>query len=170
MQVLVCINNNSIKHWSFIYTELNNLAALSFNNSVLHRSFVCTQFQCQTVVFEPRIKKLSDVTSPDESGLGSDERAPCIHQSSCITGASASDCFISYPGHLFRVKFREPVGVFYSPSRRPEDTCWGRLSYPSAKMQSVYSVAPTDWVTGHLLGEGVLPLCKDAVGVFYSPR
>ena len=66
-------------------------------------------------------------------------------------------------------------------------------SYPSGEMQSVYCTAPTDWATGHSLGEsypsgemqsvyptapadwttgncwGVLPLCRDAVGVFYSP-
>ena len=38
-----------------------------------------------------------------------------------ITGASPSDCLISYPRHS-----------------------WG--SYPSAEMQSVYSTVPTKWV------------------------
>ena len=43
-----------------------------------------------------------------------------ITQSSSITGASPSDCLVSYPGHALG---------------------W---SYPSAEMQSVYSTAPAD--------------------------
>ena len=47
---------------------------------------------------------------------------------------------------------REAVGVFYSPSRLSHRTLvWGVL--PSAEKQSVYSTAPADWATGHLLGE-----------------
>ena len=38
--------------------------------------------------------------------------------------------------------------------------------YPSAE-QSVYSTAPADWAPGHSF-RGVLPLCREAVGVFYS--
>ena len=33
------------------------------------------------------------------------------------------------------------------------------LSYPSAEIQSVYSLAPTDWATGHLLRESY---CRNA--------
>ena len=40
--------------------------------------------------------------------------------------------------------------------------------YPSAEMQSVYSATPTDWTTKHSL-VGILPLCRNAVGVFYNP-
>ena len=79
---------------------------------------------------------------------------------------------------------RDSVGVFYSHNRlsppwvsltpqlrcsrcilQPQQTrpSLGK-SYPSAKIQSVYSTAPMDWA---LLGE-VLPLCRDAVGVFYN--
>ena len=50
---------------------------------------------------------------------------------------------------------------------------WG--SYHSAEKQSVYSTAlpPADWASlvsypGHSLAE-LLPLCREAVGVFYSP-
>ena len=53
------------------------------------------------------------------------------------------------------------------------NTRWcGGASYPSAEMQSVYSTAPGDWATGILVGAGggVLPLYRDAVGVFYSSR
>ena len=81
--------------------------------------------------------------------------------------------------------FRDAVGVFYSPSRL--GSRWGSLtpfqrcsrcilqpqptgpslrqSYPFSEMQSVYSTAPVDWA----LVEAVLPLFRDAVGVFYSP-
>ena len=44
-----------------------------------------------------------------------------ISQSSSITGTIQSDCFVSYLGHSLRV------------------------SYPSAEVQSVYSIAPADW-------------------------
>ena len=80
----------------------------------------------------------------------------------------------------------DAVGVFYSPSQL------GHLlgaSYPFAEMQFVYSTASANWATrwGSLtplqrcsqyilqpqltrpLVGGVLPLCWDAVGVFYSP-
>ena len=68
---------------------------------------------------------------------------------------------------------RDTVCVFYSPSRLGLWTlvvcvCVCRGSYPSAETQSVYSAAPADWATGHSLW-GVLSICKDTVGVFYSP-
>ena len=46
----------------------------------------------------------------------------------------------------------------------------GGGSYPSAEKQSVYSTAPDDWIKGHSLEKGALLLCRDAVGVFYSPN
>ena len=59
---------------------------------------------------------------PERRGLGKyDEGVLYILQSSCITGASPSDCLASYPGNLLRE------------------------SYPSVEMQLVYSAAPTDW-------------------------
>ena len=92
-----------------------------------------------------------------------------------------SRCILQHP---------QPTGLLY--------TRWGRGSNSSAEMQSVYSTAPhsrlgywtlvgggsltplqrcsqcllqhptADWATGHSLMEGVLLLCRDAVGVFYS--
>ena len=46
---------------------------------------------------------LSDTTTPDQSGPGSDgnEEVPCFPQSSNITGTLPSDCLVSYPGHSF---------------------------------------------------------------------
>ena len=57
--------------------------------------------------------------------------------------ASLSDFLVSYPGFLLG-------GAYFS-----------------AEILSVYSTALDDWNTGHSLG-GVLPLFRDAVGVFYS--
>ena len=64
-------------------------------------------------------RTLSDVTTPGQSGSGSDgnERVLCILQSSIITGASLSDSWMSYLGHS--------LGEFYPP----------------AETQSMYSAA-----------------------------
>ena len=58
-----------------------------------------------------------------QSGPGNDgnEGVLCIPQGSSITGASPSDCLVSYPGHSLVVRVvlplgRDVVGVFYSPS------------------------------------------------------
>ena len=57
-------------------------------------------------------KTLSGATAPS---------VLCIPQSSSITGASPSDCLVSYPEHSLKE------------------------SYPSAEMQLVYSAAQADW-------------------------
>ena len=74
------------------------------------------------VLFNPLIGPLSDATTSDQSGPGSDgnEGVLCIPQRSSITGTSSSDCLVSYWGHSLR---------------------WG--SYPSAEKQPVYSTV--DW-------------------------
>ena len=66
----------------------------------------------------------SGATTPSQSGPGnnSNERVLCILQSSSITGASPSDCLMSYPGYWFGgwgglLLCRDAVGVFYSPNR-----------------------------------------------------
>ena len=68
----------------------------------------------------PIDRALSQATSPGESGPRSDcnEGVLRISKSSCIAGASPSDCLVSYTGHSL-----------------------GRSSYPSAGMQWVYSTA-----------------------------
>ena len=57
-------------------------------------------------------------------GPGNDGSEGVLHipQSSSITGASSSDCLVSYPGHSF-----------------------GERSYIPLEMQSVYYTAPGDW-------------------------
>ena len=67
-----------------------------------------------------------------------------IPQNSSITRTSPSDCLMSYPGHCLK------------------------RSYPSVEKQSVYFTAPADWTTKTPVEE-VLPLCRVAVSVFYSP-
>ena len=81
---------------------------------------------------------------------------------------------------------RDAVGVFYNPSRQSHSL---GESYPSAVKQSVYSATPADRATrwGSLtplpwnsrcilqlqptepLVGGVLPLCRETVGVFCNP-
>ena len=128
--------------------------------------FQVIRFSIKTVSTWPIYRTPTDATTPGHSGPESDDnkRVLDILQSS-KTGTSLSDCLVSYPGHLF--------------------------SYASSKMLSVYSTAPTDWVTEHSFGDGltslqrcsrcilqpqptemsypghllreILPLCRDAV-------
>ena len=117
-QVLLCITNNSIKHQSFVYTQLN-VKTIQF--SISH-FFLCTQFKYQSSIW-PIDRTLSGATTPSQSGSESDGNEGVLHipQNSSITRASLSDCLVSYPGHS--------VGE----------------SYLSAKMQLVYSTAPANW-------------------------
>ena len=70
----------------------------------------------------PIDRTLSGATTLGLSGPGSDgnEGVLCIPQSSRITGASPSDCLMSYPGHSLEGRVlplcKDAVGVFYSPS------------------------------------------------------
>ena len=65
--------------------------------------FSITQFKCQNSSISstqfssiwPIDRKLSDATTPGQSGPGSNG----ISQSSSITGTSPSDCLVSYLGH-----------------------------------------------------------------------
>ena len=51
--------------------------------------------------FLPIDRTLSGAVTPGQSWPGSDgiKGVLCIPQSSSITGATPSDCFVSYPGH-----------------------------------------------------------------------
>ena len=71
----------------------------------------------------PFDRSLSGATTPSQRGPESNgnEGALIISQSSSITGASPSNCLVSYPRHS--------LGG----------------SYASAEIQSVYSTAPADW-------------------------
>ena len=87
--VLLYMTNNSIKHQSFVYAQLNN-------------QFYFYQFNQPLVIplnsfFSDRT--LSGATTSGQSRPGSDgnERVLRISQSSIISGASQSDYLISYP-------------------------------------------------------------------------
>ena len=73
----------------------------------------------------PIDRTLSSITTPGQSRLGSNGNEEVLHipQSSSITGASPSDCLMSYPRHLLAAGevlplCRDAVGVFYSPRRQ----------------------------------------------------
>ena len=79
----------------------------------------------------PMDRTLSCTTTTGQSAPGIDGNKGVLRipQSSSITGASASDCLVSYPGYSLE-KF-----------------------YPSAEKQSVYSAAPADWASPGSFGE-----------------
>ena len=51
-QVLICISNNSFKHKSFVYTQLDDLTVLfqTIQFSISH--FFTFMFKCQTLLFD----------------------------------------------------------------------------------------------------------------------
>ena len=101
-------------------------------------AFVNTQLNIKTVLYQviqfsinmhfssiwPIYRTLSGATTPCPSGPGSNdnEGVLCILQISSVIETLPWDCLVLYPGHLL-----------------------GRGSYPSVKMQLVYSTAPADW-------------------------
>ena len=64
-QVLLCITNNSIKHESFVYTQLND-KTFQFQIIQFSMSFVCNQYKYQT----PIDWTLSGATTPRQNDLG----------------------------------------------------------------------------------------------------
>ena len=88
-------------------------------------------------------RTLSGATTPDQSGPGSDgnKRVLRIPQSCCNTGTSPLDCLVSYQGHSLGM-FSPSAEIRSVYSAVPAD--WMLIeggSYPSAEMQSVYSIA-----------------------------
>ena len=91
IQVLLCINNNSIKYQSFVYTQLNdhtiqcsvsNLFSLMLNDKEFHLTQRCGQ---------------------SGHGIDCSKGVFCIRQNSSVIGALPSDCSLSYPGFSLRV-------------------------------------------------------------------
>ena len=95
-QVLLCITNNSINHQTFIYTQLNVKTVLfqtiQFNISIQFSSIW------------PIDRTLSDATTLGQNRTGSNGNKVVLYisQSSSITGASPSECLVSYPWHSLR--------------------------------------------------------------------
>ena len=121
-------------------TKLNSskycyvLLTIQLNTKLYDKQFYFKQFNlaCHLFALSLNIKQfyltidrtLSGASTLDQSGPGSNgnKELLCIPQSSSITGASQLNCLMSYPGLLLA----------------------GR-SYPSPKMQSVYSTVPAEW-------------------------
>ena len=68
-QVLLCITNNSIKHHLFLYSQLNDQTVL-FLRIQFSLSFICTQFKCQTVLFDPKIRPFQALPLRDNVDQG----------------------------------------------------------------------------------------------------
>ena len=54
-QVLLCIINNSIKHQSFVYTQLNDQTVLFLTIQSSTSHLFAYGFNSQTVLFDPKI-------------------------------------------------------------------------------------------------------------------
>ncbi len=110
--------------WHIYHCSLFNTKSILLHKTVL---FQIVQFSI-SILFNsiyPINRTLSGATIPDQSGPGSDgnEGVLSIPQRPSITGTSTLDCLVSYLGHSLRE------------------------SNPAAVMLSVYSAAPSNWVT-----------------------
>ena len=77
----------------------------------------------------PIPRTLASTTILDQSGIGYDgnERIFHISQSSSITRASPSDCFVSYPEHLFRGGGLTPLQRCSQCILSPRPTNWASV-------------------------------------------
>ena len=100
---MLCISNNSIKHQSFVYTQLNDQTVLFQTNQFSISHLFGLILKCQTVLFDVYIGPYQELPLWGQSGHGSNgnEGVLCIPQSCSITWASALDCLVSYLGHSF---------------------------------------------------------------------
>ena len=118
---MLSIINNSFKHQSFVYTRLNDQTVL-FPVIQCSISHLFAHSLMSNSSIWPIDRILSGAITLGQSGPGSDGNEGVLHipQSSGITGASLSDCLMSYLGHSV-----------------------GEILTPSAEMQSVYSTMQT---------------------------
>ena len=111
------ITTNSIKYQSFVYSQLND--RFFSNNLYYHNHFFAPCLNVKQL-FD---RTLSGAITPGYSwpGISGNEGVLSIPQSSSITGASQSNCLMSYPGHpLWGRLFlfcRDAVSVFSSHNR-----------------------------------------------------
>ena len=101
-QVLLCITNNSNKHQSFIYAQLNV-------KTVLYKALQLKTVLFQAIQFSICIDRtLASATTPDQS-----------RQEICITRTSLSECLVSYIRTLVGgvlPLYRDTVRIFYNPT------------------------------------------------------
>ena len=115
LETIMCINYL----FGLVLWHINQCRLVNVKSIFIHikSSIRSTQFSS----IWPIDRTLSDATTPGQGGPESDDNKGvlCIPQTFSITGASPSDCLVSYTGHS--------LGE----------------SYPSAEKQSVYSTAPS---------------------------
>ena len=114
----------------------------------------------------------SDATTLGQSGSGNNGNEGVLHspQSSSITGASPSDCLVSYPEHsLVGVSCvcRDAVNAFCSPSRLGHRTLVGWV-LPNCRDAISIFCSPS-WLGHRTLAGWVLPNCRDAISILCSP-
>ena len=88
--------------------------SIAINNSVKHRSFVYTQLNDQTFLFKKKLiyhlfalnlgRTLTGATTLGLIGAGSDGNEGALHTpiNWSITRSSPSDCLLSYAGHSLK--------------------------------------------------------------------
>ena len=108
-----------------------NFCFTQFNSKTVRSQTILFSVITQFISIWPLDKTLSNATTPGQSEFRSDgsERALRIPHISSITEASPSNSLMSHPGHTLEE------------------------SYPSAEMQSVYSIVPADWAKNISLKE-----------------
>ena len=120
----------------------------------------------------PIDRTLSDATTPGQSGPGinSDEGVLRISQSSNITETSLSDYLVSYPDtHWGSLTLLRRCSRYQMPPLQDRVNLGGMVIPESS---SITRTLPSDCLEsdiGQSLSGGVLLLCREVVGVFYSP-
>ena len=140
-------------------------------------------------------RTLSGATTLGLSGPGSNGNEGVLHipQSSHITGTSPSDCLMSYPGHFFcggggsypsaemQLVYSTATADWTTINKTLKGTPNPGQSGPESNGNEEVLHIPQSSKTepsplgcfvsypGHSLGGRSYPLCRDAVGVFYSP-
>ena len=123
----------------------------------------------QTVLFSistqfssiwPIDRTLSGATTPGQSGPGSNGNEGVLHipQCSSITGASPSDCLVSYNRTLVwwwwwgvLLCYRDVVGVFYSPSwlGKIQDGRWCKFCSMTVELDLQWSMKSSSKKLGY---------------------
>ena len=92
-RILLYITNNSIKHQLFVYTRLNYLTVLFLTIQFSISHLFALSLNVKQYYLIHRYDFIRCYHSGQNEGVFS------ISQSSSITGASPSDCLMSYPAH-----------------------------------------------------------------------
>ena len=99
--VLLCITNNSVKHQSFVYTQLNvpRVLFLKIWFNISHLFVQNLKRQNNSIL--PIYRTLPGATTPGQSGPGSNDHEEVFHiLLNSKAGTSPSDSLMLYPGQL----------------------------------------------------------------------